>query len=217
MNQRFLCILKTKNRSVFFFLAILRGLQDLSSRSGIELDEWLFWVVKGSVSAECNVDEREANSVPNVFQYSAVTPPITDDKVGHRRVSRNNAWLDCLTRVLTTIINRQSIMGREEILSEPNWGLAQKTASQITLRNCSEEEKHSFKSYQSREHQTSQGFAPSRFQSSRPACTHTLALRGGGKAGLSWKETSTGVWGGRPLVFNTGVLYWPSGCPFMKN
>ena len=67
--------------------------------------------------------------------------------------------------------------------------VAPKIASQITLRSCCEEEKHSFKSYQSREHQTSQGFAPSRLQSSRPARTHALALGGGGMGGLSWKET----------------------------
>ena len=70
------------------------------------------------MSAEYNVAAREANTVPHIFQYSAVTPSITDDKVGHHRVSRNNARLDLLTWVLTTIINQQSITGREEILSE---------------------------------------------------------------------------------------------------
>lgn len=72
------------------------------------------------MSAEYNVDAREANTVAHIFQYSAVTPPVTDDKVGHHRVSRNNAWLDRLTRVLTMIINQQSIIGRDEILSERN-------------------------------------------------------------------------------------------------
>ena len=40
------------------------------------------------MSAEYNVAAREANTVPHIFQYSAVTPSITDDKVGHHRVSR---------------------------------------------------------------------------------------------------------------------------------